>query len=325
MKMKSKYILFIPLIIAVIAILVLTIQAVTADKLVLTGMVEVTEIDIASKIPGRIDSVFVREGDMVEKGDLLATLESKEIDAKVEQARGAMAAASAKLEMAQNGARVEEREAVEKMYFQAQHQFSLAEKTFQRIQSVFEDSIISVQEKDQVEFQYKAAKEQMEAARAKYEMVKKGARTEEIKGAEGLYHQAENAYNEAMAYKQETSLTSPIYGEVSKRIVDPGEIAASGYPVFTLIDPNDVWVVLQVREDDMVFIKKGAIFKGSVPALGKESYNFQVTYIAAMADFATWRATNQKGDFDLKSFEIQLRPVQAIDGLRAGMSVRISI
>ncbi|HEY9189115.1 MAG TPA: efflux RND transporter periplasmic adaptor subunit [Ignavibacteria bacterium] len=321
----KKLVLIIPLSVAIIAIAILLFRAFNPSKEYITGVVETTEIDVASKIPGRIDSVFVSEGDKVEKGQILATLESKEINAKVEQARGAMMAAQARMIMAKNGARPEEKEAVEKQYLAAKHQFELADKTFGRIQQVFKDSVISVQEKDQVEFQFKAAKEQLEAAYAKYKMVIKGARYEDIDAAEGIFHQAMNALNEALAYQAETKLISPIKGEVFKRVSDPGEIIGSGYPIFTLIDPNDVWVVIQLREDKMTKFKKDMIINGIIPALGNSEYKFKITYIAAMADFATWKATNQKGDFDLKTFELHLRPIKPIDGLRAGMTVRFEL
>jgi HlyD family secretion protein len=320
----KKLVLAIPIAVAAIALIIILINAFTPEKEIITGIVETTEIDVASKLPGRIDSVFVSEGDVVQKGQLLATLESKEIDAKVEQARGVLEAAKAKMTMAHNGARPEEKEAVEKQYQAAKHQFELADKTFGRIQKVFQDSVISVQEKDQVEFQFKAAKEQLDAAHAKYQMVMKGTRYEDIDAAEGLFHQAENTLREVLAYQMETRLVSPIKGEIKKRITDPGEMVAAGYPVFTLVDPSDTWVVLQLREDKISSIRKGAILKGTIPGLGNKEFSFKVTYIAAMAEFATWKATNQKGDFDLRTFEIHLKPESQIDGLRAGMTVRIS-
>jgi HlyD family secretion protein len=321
----KKLVLIVPAAIAIIAVIILLIRAFSPSKEYITGIVETTEIDVASKIPGRIDSVFVSEGDQVVKGQALATLESKEVNAKVEQARGAMMAAQARMTMAKNGARSEEREAVEKQYNAAQHQFELADKTFGRIQQVYKDSVISIQEKDQVEFQFKAAKEQMEAAHAKFQMVMKGARYEDIEAAEGLFHQATNAVNEALAYQEETRLIAPINGEVFKRVSDPGEIIGSGYPIFTLIDPKDTWVVIQLREDKMAKFKKDMVVSGTVPGLGNAEYKFKITYIAAMADFATWKATNQKGDFDLKTFELHLRPLSPIDGFRAGMTVRFEL
>ena len=197
----SRWVILIPVVIVAAAMIVLIIRAVIPNNEIVTGMVEVDEIDVASKIPGRIDTFFVREGDFVTKGQILARLQSKEIDAKVEQARGAMEAARAKLDMAIKGARPEEKEAIEKLYMQTVHQYELAEKTYNRIQKVYQDSVVSTQERDQVEFQYLAAKEQMEALSAKYQMVLKGAREEEIRGAQGLFHQAENAYLEAQSYQ----------------------------------------------------------------------------------------------------------------------------
>lgn len=323
MKIKARYILWVPVVVALTAAVILVIQTISPAPVVLTGLVECSEVDVASKIPGRVDSIFVQEGDHVRAGQKLAQLGSREINAKVEQAAGAMMAARAKLEMARRGARPEEKEQAAKMYETAKHQFELAEKTYQRVVSVYKDSVISTQEHDQVEFQYKAAREQLAAAHAKYQLVLHGARDEEVKAAEGLAHQAENAFEEASAYQAETVLISPIQGEVFKRLVDPGEMAAAGYPVFTLVNLEDVWIVLQIREDQMTGLRKGQILKGVVPALGPEQHAFKITYIASMADFATWRATNQKGDFDLKTFELHLRPQDAFNGLLPGMTVRI--
>ena len=300
-------------------------QAVFPDRPVITGIVETTHIDVASKIPGRVDSIFVHEGESVVRGQVLATLESKEMDAKVGQARSLMEAARQKMEMAVHGARPEEKEATENLYNQAKAQYELAEKTWKRVDRVFRDSLISFQERDQVEFQFQAAKEQMDAARAKYEMVLKGVRSEEVAGAVALYHQAENGYKEALAYQKELRLLSPIDGEVSKKIMDEGEIVASGYPVLTITKPTDLWVVIQVKEDLMKPLTMGTTLKGRVRAIEQEEQVFQVTYIAPMADFATWKPTNQKGDFDVKTFEVHLRSKTPIQGLRAGMTVIMTL
>lgn len=321
--LKHKGILIVPVVLVVVAIAVLIWQQAKPEPTILTGMVEVKEVDVASKIPGRIDTILVKKGQVVHKGQLLARLESKEIDAKVAQAKAVMEAAKAKWDMARHGARPEQKEAVEKLYLQAKHQYEFAKKTYDRVQQVYKDSVISAQKLDEVEFKYNAAKEQMEAAKAKYEMVLKGARKEEVRAAEALYHQAEGAYREALAYRQETRLVSPLEGRVQELVADQGEIIAAGYPIITLIQPQDAWIVLQLREDQMNGLKIGQTFQGAIPALNNLKVTFKVDYIAQMADFATWRATNQKGDFDLKTFEIHLRPVKPINGLRAGMTVRI--
>ncbi len=324
MQRHSVHLLWVPAALAAAAMVVLVTRSVSPQRPVVVGMVEGAQIEVAAKIPGRLDSVFVREGDRVVKGQVLATLESREVNAKVEQARGAMAAAAARRDMARHGARKEEREAVEKLYNQACHQYELAEKTYRRIQAVFADSVVSAQERDQMEFKFRVATEERDAAHARYQMVLSGARDEEIQAAEGLCHQARSAWEEAGVYQQETRMTSRADGEITKRAADPGEIVTAGYPVFTVFDPTDVWVVLQLREDQMVGVQVGSGFLGTLPALGR-TLRLTVDTVAPMADFATWRATNQKGDFDLKTFEVKLRPIDVVEGLRPGMSVQVAL
>jgi HlyD family secretion protein len=325
MTAKARLILAIPAAIALIAVAVLITRAMRTRPVVIVGMVEGTQVDVAAKIPGRLDSIFVREGDRVRKGQLLATLESREVDAKVGQARGAMDAARARMDMAHHGARVEEREAIRRLYNESQHQFDLAEKTYHRIQSLFADSVVSAQERDQVEFKYKAALEERDAAKAKLEMVMNGARSEDIEAATGLFHQAENAFGEASSYQQETRMVSRLDGEVCKRTVDAGEMVAAGYPVFTILDTADMWVTLQLREDQMAGVHIGSELPAVFPALGNRRLSLRVSSMAPMADFATWRATNQRGDFDLKTFEIKLRPPSGIEGWRPGMTAQVQL
>jgi len=322
---KMKLLLGIPVILAVIIIVVILIKVLAPDKIIISVMIDTNEIDVASKIPGRVDSVYVGEGDMVVKGQLLARLSSDEIDAKVEQARGVMNAAAAKLDIAHHGARPQEKEAMKNKYLASQHQFDLAEKTWKRMSQMYEDSVISAQEKDQVEFKYKAAKDELDAVTAQYNMVMEGAREEEVKAAEALYYQAQNAYQEALAYQKEAQIIASCNGLITKIIVDQGEIAASGYPLFTMYNPDDQWLVINLREDQLKDIKQGKRCEVILPAIDKKPHEFAIYNISAMADFATWRATNQKGDFDLKTFEVRLKAIDKIDGLRPGMSAQVKL
>jgi len=323
MNLNKKILLIVPAAIILISAIYLIVNASKPEEKFVTGLVEIKEIDVASKVPGRIDSLFVTEGSIVKKGDILAKLESREMDAKLEQTFGQMEAAKYKYEMALNGARPEEKEAVEKLYHQAKHQYDLAEKTWKRMSNLYADSLISAQEKDQYEFQYKAAREQMDAAEAKYNMVIKGTRYEEKEMAKNLLYQAENGYKEVQVYHDELYIKSPVDGEVQKCISDAGEIISSGYPVFSVLQLDDQWVTLQLREDMVKGLKVGDELNGKIPALNNTTATFKVSYIAAMADFANWKPTNQKGDFDLKTFEVRIKPVNRVTGLRPGMTVNI--
>ena len=297
----------------------------SSKEIQISGLIESDEIDIASKIPGRIDTIFVKRGQLVKKGQTIAKLESKEMDAKVEQAFGAMEAAKAKYALACNGARTEEIHAAENMYLQANAQFDFAEKTWKRIQNLYNEHVISLQEKDEAEFKYKAAKEQMEAAKSKYELIKSGARNEDIIAAKSLFHQAENIYKEVMAYHDELNIVAPGSGMVSNIYCDFGEIINSGYPVISLIPDNNNYLTINIREDLLQFFKMGKVFQVNIPALGSKVYKFRVDFISSLADFANWRPTNQKGDFDLKTFEIRLTSLDDINGLRSGMTANFKL
>ena len=289
----------------------------------LTAMAETAEIDIASKIPGRIAEVRFAEGTPVRKGDTLAILESRELDAKAGQARAALTAAQAKLTMANNGLRPQEKDAAEKLLLQARAQADLMEKTWTRVRKLSDDSVISRQERDQVEAQYLAAREAMSAAEAKLSLAREGSRVEDREAAAALVAQAQAACAEADAWRSERVVTSPISGEVAKQIMREGEIVGSGAPIMTLIDGKDVWLVLTVKETELSPFRMGSTFTARIPALGDAAGRFRVGYIAPMGEFATWRPTSQKGGFDQKTFEVHLRPEKPLEGLRAGMSVNI--
>jgi HlyD family secretion protein len=325
MKIKSsKIILSIPIIIVLSAIIIWA-SGINTESKFLVGVVEVDEVDVASKIPGRVEQIMVSEGEKVSKGQVLAKLESKELDAKVGQAQGVLDAVKNKLAMVNNGARPEEKKAVENLYLQAKHQFEYASKTWERFNNLLRDSVISNQEFDEIDFKYKAAENQMEAAKAKYDMVLKGAREEEKSAIKGQYDQAQSAYNEALAYYEELEIKSTINGEVSNSIVNNGEVIASGFPLFTVINPDAYYVVIQVREDNLGGLKMGEYLTGTMPALDNNSYKFKITYMSPMGDFATWKPTNQKGDFDLKTFKVHLKSDEPIENARPGMTVKIEL
>jgi HlyD family secretion protein len=292
---------------------------------IMTGMVETAEIDVAAKVPGRVAQLRVEEGQTVTEGDTIAILESRQFDAKVGQALGGLTAAQAKLLMAKNGLRPQEKEAADKMYLQAKAQADLMEKTWQRIQKLAADSVVSGQERDQVEAQYLAAQESMEAARSKLSLANEGSRTEDRTAAAALVSQAEQAYKEAVAWRDEQVLLSPVSGEVFQRIVSRGEVVNAGAPVVTIINTADIWVVLNVKETSLNTFRQGSVLSGTVPALGDSAIRFAVTHIAPMGDFATWRPTSQKGGFDIKTFEVHLRPLSPVSALRAGMSVNFKL
>lgn len=287
---------------------------------IVQGEVDATQIDVSPKIPGRVASLEVRQGDSVVPGQLLATLDSPEIRAKLRQASAARDAAKAQRDKAYRGAREEEIRAAQELWTRAEAAAELARKTFDRVRRLHEDGVLPIQKRDEAEAQWKASRAAADAAKAAYDMAVRGARIEDKEAAAALVDQASGAIDEVESFLAETRLTAPVAGEVVDLVVDPGELVAPGYPVLTLVDLSDIWVTFHLREDRLSRIRMGDLLDVRIPALGNRTIEVRISYLSPLGDFATWRATNASGDFDLKTFEVRARPTEPVQGLRPGMS-----
>ena len=289
----------------------------------LQGFVDVDEVTVAAKITARAVQLHVHEGDRVQAGQLLLTLASPEVDARQEQALGALDSARAQAAKADDGARPQEIDALAAQWRRAQAGADLAQTTLQHTDTLFREGVLTRQKHDEAYANARAATEAAVAAKAQYDQARAGARIEDRQAASGQLRQARGALAEVAAAEAETSLRAPISGEISKRMVDVGEIVPAGYPAFTLIDRSRQWVVLNVREDQFARVKLGAVLRGDVPALGVKGAAFTVYYIAPSGDYATWRATRQSSGYDVRTFQVRLRSVGDLNELRPGMSVLV--
>ncbi|TXY46308.1 HlyD family secretion protein [Vibrio mimicus] len=299
-------------------------QAYQPEPVTLQGQIESQQYSISSKVPGRIDQVLVRKGDQVEKGQLIFTLLSPEIDAKLEQAIAGQKAAGALAQEAENGAREQQIQAAKDQWLKAQAAADLAEKTYLRVNNLYNDGVVSEQKRDEAKTQWQAAKYTESAALQMYELAKEGAREETKQAAIEKARMAAGAVAEVEAYAADTKIQSWFDGEVSQVLMHSGELAPQGFPVVTVVDTQDTWAVFNVREDLLKHFTQGTQFEAYLPALDK-SVEFKVTHVAVMGDFATWRSTDATQGFDLRTFEVEARPVKPTEGLRMGMSVVVKL
>ncbi|MBR2468989.1 MAG: efflux RND transporter periplasmic adaptor subunit [Fibrobacter sp.] len=286
----------------------------------LQGQMEARRVLVAGKVPGRIEKLLVREGQTVKKNALVAVINSPEIEAKKMQAQGALGAAKAQANKAKNGARSEDVKALKAMAARAQDAANLAKSTYDRVQKLYNEGVLPLQKRDEAETQMKASQGAADAARAQYEMALAGARDEDKEAAEALVKQAEGANAEVNAYLEETKIKSPIAGEVTLKVVEEGEVVGAGMPVIAVTDLKDAWAVFHLREDFLKNVTKGKTFVLPVPALNA-AVEMEVSYIAPVGDYATWKSSKESGGFDLKTFEVRLRPTVEVENLRPGMSV----
>jgi HlyD family secretion protein len=293
------------------------------EKPLLAGMVEVREIPLSPRISGRILEMKFEDGDSVSVGQTIALIASPELAAKVEAAQGQLNSANARLKMAKNGARKEEIRQAEAGFKAASEQRQIAETTTNRLFKLVQQKAISTQQYDEAKSKTDALIQQELAAKAKLDQAKNGARSEDIDAAKGQATSAEEILKEALSWKSETSLISPINGIIQKRYSGVGELVAPGLPVVVLIQPEQAWIQIPVREDMLKSFKIGQKLKGEIPALELKNVELKVTWIAPMGDFATWRSTARRGDADLRSFEVRLKTTKPVLGLLPGMQVLI--
>ncbi|MUK51151.1 HlyD family secretion protein [Aliivibrio fischeri] len=290
----------------------------------LQGQIEAEQYNISSKVPGRIENIYVKKGDMIKKGQAVFSLYSPEIEAKLAQAKAGEAAASALAEEAEQGARTQQVAAAKDQWRKAKAASQLLEKTYARVNNLYKDGVVAEQKKDETYTQWQAAKYTESAAYQMYQMAKEGARTETKRAANEKVKMAMGSVAEVEAYVADTKIDSWYQGEVSQVLLNEGEIAPQGFPVVSVIDMNEAWALFHVREDKLKNYTKGEVLKVYLPALDRTE-DFKITHVSVLGDYATWRATDNSQGFDLKTFEIEAHPVNPISDLRVGMSAIVTV
>lgn len=285
------------------------------------GMADADSVNVAAKVTARVQQLHVREGDRVAAGQVLFELDSPEVAAKERQADAVVAAAEAVADKAEEGARSEDIRAAEANWKRALAGAELATSTFRRLDNLYAEGVVTRQKRDEAQAQARSSNELVHAARAQYDLALSGARAQDKAAAQAQVRQAEGAKAEVDAARQETKGRAPLAGEVGKRMADIGELVPAGYPVFTLVDIDHMWVALNLREDQLNGLKPGTRLQGTIPALQGSSAMFEVYFVNPAGDYATWRSTRQSSGYDVRSFEVRARPQQPIEGFRPGMSV----
>ncbi len=286
---------------------------------VIQGSAEVNEVRVSGKVPGRILHLYAEEGQKVNKGDTLVMIDSPEVRAKLAQANAAKSAAMAQQQKAYKGVRSETIEGAYEMWQKAEIGVDIAKKSFDRVERLFQKGVITAQKHDEVEAQYNAAVATAAAAKSQYNMAMNGAELEDKLSTKALVDQAKGAIAEVEAFLAETILVSPISGEVSEVFPASGELVATGSPIMNIVDMNDIWFSFNVREDLLEDMKMGSEIEVTIPALN-EKVILEITYIKALASYATWKATKASGQFDAKTFEVRATPTVPVKDLRPGMS-----
>ncbi len=298
--------------------------AIHPQKEMLLGEADATEYRVSNMVPGHIDQLFVSEGDKVRAGDTLAHIGSRQVNAKMIQAKAARSAASAQSRKAKGGARDQQVQMAYQVWQKAQAAESVYKKSYDRVKGLYEKGVVSAQQFDEIDAKYKAAQADCAAAEQQYLMAKEGAQSEDIAAASALVNQAGGAVAEVQSYLDDSYIIAPCDGEVVEVYAKLGDLVGTGAPVMSILDMSENWFNFSIREDLLKDIKTGQSVKVRIPALGDKTYPCTVRNVKVMASYATWRATKTLGQYDVKSFDVKVVPQEDIEGLRPGMTAILS-
>lgn len=327
MKTTNK-ILVISFAVILLTILTLSILGIflMRDKdIIVQGQIEAEEYNISGLLPGRIEDIYVKKGERIEKGDTLVHIISREMLAEYEAQKSLESVASLQSEKIDAGSRKQLISIARELWDGAKADLRLAKTTYERIKTLYEDSIVSLQRRDEVEAIYKSALAAERAAYYQYQIAIEGAQEQDKASAKAMASAAKSNSEVVKALLNDSKLISPISGEVATIALNEGELSSIGTSIMTIIDIKNPYLVINIREDLLKNFKIGEIITCDIPALALKDVSFTINYIAPLGSFATWKATKDSGGYDLKTFEIQAIPTVKINDLRPGMTCLIKI
>ena len=308
-------------VLAIAGVAVAGILALTPGEETIQGQADCETTRVSGKLPGRIVKFYVKEGDYVHKGDKLVSIYSSTVDAKLSQARSMQGVAASQSQKVDRGTREELKNSAYNVWQQAKAAEEIAQKTYQRMQSLYNQGVVSEQKRDEAKAAYDAASAQVLAAKSQYDMAMNGAQREDKTAANSMEAAARAQVREVESLLEDQVLVAPCDGEVSEIYPHEGELVAMGTPIMTISKLYDMWVSFSVREDKLKDMPMNKEVSVTIPALGNKKTKLQVYYIHDMGSYAVWQATKATGEYDSKTFEVKARPVELIEGLRPGMSV----
>ena len=325
MNRKSLTLAFIILLAAVVVITLVGLLTARKPPITLQGQVEATEIRISGKLLGRIDSLLVREGDAVHAGDTLVVINSPIVEAQYRKTEALHRATQEENRKVDRGTRRELVASAYQVWQAAKSQATLAEKTYERIQLLYADSVVPRQRYDEAEAAMLTARATERSAYEQYRLAQEGLQREDREASRNLVEASASSVDEVGALLVDARLTAPADGHIAGIYPKRGELVAPGAPIMTLVTLDDAYVVFNVREDLMPHIRMGKQFAVSVPALARTDVPMTVYYISPLGSFATWKSTKEVGTYDMRTFEIRLRPESRVEGLRPGMTAIIEL
>ncbi len=288
---------------------------------IIEGQAEATSIRISGKLPGRVTKIFVREGDIVKAGDTLVHIHSSLAEAKLQQAQAMKSIAMAGEQKVDAGTRIQIIQSAEGLVAQASAARQIAQKTYERMENLYKENVISAQKRDEAKAAFDAASAAEKSAKSQLSLARAGAQREDKTAAQAMVGVAQGGIAEVESLLEDQYLIAPYDGQIDQIYPEVGELVSLGVPIMNLLKVSDKWVTFNVREDYLSQLKLGTKITVMIPALDKMETEMEIYYIRDMGSYATWRATKSTGEWDSRTFEVKARPLNPIPDLLPGMTV----
>lgn len=308
-------------IVATIVLAIIGFCFINEPEELIEGQADATSVRVSGKLPGRVKEVFVKEGDMVKAGDTLIHIHSSLAEAKLMQAEAVENAAAAQNRKIDAGTRSQIISAARQMVIQAQSAVTITKKTYDRMEALYKENVVSEQKRDEAKAAYDAAVAAKQAADSQLSLAIAGAQKEDKESAAAMVNAAKGGVLEVESLLEDQYLTAPCDGQIDQIYTEVGELVSLGAPLMNILKISDKWVVFNVRESLLNDMKLGDTIDVMIPALDKMKTKARIYYVRDLGSYATWRATKATGDWDSRTFEVKARPLDSIAALRPGMTV----
>ena len=268
MKTKILLISFIIILLTILTLSILGIILMKEKEIVLQGQIEAEEYNISGLLPGRIERIYVKKGESVYKNDTLVHIISQEVIAEYEAQKALENAASLQSDKIDSGSRKELISITKELWDGTKADLKLAKTTYNRIKALYEDNIVSKQRLDEAEAIYKSALAAERAAYYQHQIAVEGAQEQDKESARAMAVAAQNNSEVVKALLNDARLTAPISGEVAAISLNEGELTSIGTSIMTILDIDNPYLVLNVREDLLQHFPMGETILCYIPALG---------------------------------------------------------
>ncbi len=275
------------------------------------GKVKFETISVSSKLAGRINEIYVEEGQMVKKGDTLALLDIPEVNAKMMQAEGAVTAAKGQLNMAFKGATAEQLNQINGQIDAGKAQLEFAMESYNRLQAMYNDSLVSRQQLDEVKMKRDMAKAQVSALEAKREEIGKSARAEQIDQAKGQLNRAIGAKEEVIIASNEKYMIAPADMSIETISLKAGELLTPGYSLFNGYEKSSVYFRFTVPESKVYAFEVGKPLELINP-FTKEEINAKIVAIKQLAQYADITSTAPLYELSESIYELKVVPTSNV-------------